>query len=305
MGYTTRHSRMASPYLMMDLIIKPAIRASAAHRSSAGRLLNFAAQPSAGCLDPLTQPTASFRFYAELNDFLSPVHRRRTFAVRCARASTVKHMIEALGVPHTEVDLIMINGESARFNQRLRDGDHVAVYPPFGTFDISPLRVVREPLPSPIHFIADAHLGGLARRLRMAGFDTLYRNDFEDGEIAEIAGQENRVVLTRDRDLLKHRVITHGCYIHTTKPPQQFYEVMLRLNLAAQQRPFTLCMECNQPLRPVSRDTIFESLPLSVRTNPDYVKFTTCDSCGRVYWKGSHWQHMAELFSASAPPENA
>ena len=149
------------------------------------------------------------------------------------------------------------------------------------------------------------HLGGLARRLRMAGFDTLYRNDFEDGEIAEIAGQENRVVLTRDRDLLKHRVITHGCYIHTTKPPQQFYEVMLRLNLAAQQRPFTLCMVCNQPLRPVSRDSIFENLPLSVRTNPDYVKFTTCDCCGRVYWKGSHWQHMAELFSASAQAQNA
>jgi uncharacterized protein with PIN domain len=290
---------------MMDLIIKPAIRPPVAQRSSAARLLNFAAQPPAGCLDPVTRPTASFRFYAELNDFLSPDYRRRTFAVRCAPASTVKHVIEALGVPHTEVDLIMINGESARFDQRLREGDHVAVYPPFGTFDITPLRLVREPLPSPIHFIADAHLGGLARRLRMAGFDTLYHNDFEDGEIAKIAGQENRVVLTRDRDLLKHRIITHGCYIHTTKPPQQFYEVMLRLNLAAQQQPFTLCMVCNQLLRPVSKDSIFGSLPLSVRTNPDYVKFTTCDCCGRVYWKGSHWQRMAGLFSASAQPHKA
>jgi len=244
--------------------------------------------------------TATFRFYAELNNFLAPARRGRAFAVECAQASTAKHMIEALGAPHTEVELILINGESAGFDRLLRDGDHVAVYPTFSSFDLAPAQRVRQSLPALIHFVADAHLGGLARLLRMAGFDTLYRNDFEDREIAEIAGRENRIVLTRDRDLLKHRVITHGCYIHALKPPQQFCEVTARLNLAWWQQPFTLCMLCNLPLRPVARDAVLASLPLSVRSNPNYVKFTTCDGCGRIYWEGSHWQRMTALFDRSA-----
>lgn len=239
---------------------------------------------------------ASFRFYAELNDFLAPARRGRIFTVECARGATAKHMIEALGVPHTEVELILIDGEAAGFGQRLRDGDHLAIYPAFGSFDITSLGRLR-PAPPHFHFVADAHLGGLARRLRMAGFNTLYRNDYADREIAEIAGREQRIVLTRDRDLLKHRVISHGCYIHALKPPQQFCEVMRRLDLALLQKPFTLCMVCNLPLRPVPREMVFSSLPLSVRRNPDYLKFTTCDCCGRIYWKGSHWQRMAALFN--------
>ena len=244
--------------------------------------------------------TATFRFYAELNDFLAPARRGRTFTVECAQASTAKHMIEALGVPHTEVELILINGEPAGFDWLLRDDDHIAVYPTFGTLDLEPQQQLRESLPALIHFVADAHLGGLARLLRMAGFDTLYRNDYEDREIAEIAGRENRIVLTRDRDLLKHRIITHGCYIHALKPALQFCEVTARLDLAWWQQPFTLCMLCNLPLRPVTRDEIFASLPLSVRSNPNYVKFTTCDCCGRIYWQGSHWQRMTALFDRSA-----
>jgi len=247
--------------------------------------------------------TATFRFYAELNNFLAPARRGRAFGVECAQASTAKHMIEALGVPHTEVELILLNGEPAGFDRLLHDGDHVAVYPTFSSFDLAPQQRVRESLPARIHFVADAHLGGLARLLRMAGFNTLYRNDYEDREIAEIAGRENRIVLTRDRDLLKHRVITHGCYIHALKPPQQFCEVMARLDLAWWQQPFTLCILCNLPLRPVARDAVFASLALSVRSNPNYVKFTTCDCCGRIYWEGSHWQRMTALFNSSARPQ--
>jgi len=111
--------------------------------------------------------TATFRFYQELNDFLPPARRQREFDVPCAQAATAKHMIEALGVPHTEVELILVNGESVGFERRLRDQDRVAVYPKFEALDVTPLLRVREqPLRTP-RFVADAHLGhGLGEPLR-------------------------------------------------------------------------------------------------------------------------------------------
>jgi hypothetical protein len=237
--------------------------------------------------------TATFRFYEELNDFLPPVRRRREFSAPCAQAATTKHMIEALGVPHTEVELILVNGESVGFDHLLREGDRVAVYPRFELLDITPLLRVREWPLRVTRFVADAHLGGLARLLRMAGFDTLYHNDFEDSEIAAIASSEGRIVLTRDRDLLKFRGITHGCYVHALKPAQQFAEIVARLDLARSVRPFTRCLECNGPLRPIGKAQVLERLPPTVREN--YESFTTCDQCGRVFWEGSHWQRMKQL----------
>ncbi len=237
--------------------------------------------------------TATFRFYEELNDFLPPQRRRREFSAPCAQAATTKHMIEALGVPHTEVELILVNGESVGFDRLLRDGDRVAVYPRFESLDITPLLRVREWPLRVTRFVADAHLGGLARLLRMAGFDTLYRNDFEDSEIVAIASGEGRIVLTRDRDLLKFRGITHGCYVHALKPAQQFAEIVARLDLARSVRPFTRCLECNGPLRAIDKAQVLERLPPTVRAN--YERFTTCDRCGRVFWEGSHWQRMQRL----------
>ncbi|WP_090902669.1 Mut7-C RNAse domain-containing protein [Azotobacter beijerinckii] len=136
--------------------------------------------------------SATFRFYEELNDFLPLERRRQAFTCPCARAATVKHMIEALGVPHTEVELVLINGESADFARSLRDGDRVAVYPRVETLDITPLLRVRARPLRRLSFVADAHLGGLARLLRMCGFDTLYDNHYEDGQIAAIAAEQAR-----------------------------------------------------------------------------------------------------------------
>jgi uncharacterized protein with PIN domain len=242
--------------------------------------------------------TATFRFYEELNDFLAPERRRRVFSARCARAATTKHMIEALGVPHTEVELILVNGESAGFDRLLRDGDRVAVYPRFEALDITPLLRVRERPLRVSRFVADAHLGGLAHMLRMAGFDTLYRNDYRDREIANIAERENRIVLTRDRELLKYRGVTHGCYVHALKPAQQFREITDRLDLARSFKPFTVCLECNAPLHPVDKQDVLERLPASVREN--HQRFTACDLCGRVFWEGSHWRRMQALLDQSA-----
>ena len=244
--------------------------------------------------------TATFRFYEELNDFLAPERRRQAFDCRCAQAATVKHMIEALGVPHTEVELVLVNGESVGFGRMLQQGDRVAVYPKFEAFDIRPLLRVREQPLRVLRFVADAHLGGLARLLRMAGFDTLYDNHFDDGEIAAIAAQQQRIVLTRDRELLKRRAITHGCYLHAIKPAQQLRELFERLDLAQCVRPFTLCLHCNVPLHPVAKAQVLERIP--PRARAFYDSFSTCDACRRIFWPGSHWQRMRALLDDVAPP---
>jgi uncharacterized protein with PIN domain len=231
--------------------------------------------------------TATFRFHHALNDFLSPQRRECEFSVPCARQATTKHMIEALGVPHTEVGLITVQGQVAGFEQRLQDGDHVAVYPQAGLPDTAQEK----------RFIADAHLGGLARLLRMAGFDTLYRNDLRDREIADIALREHRIVLTRDRDLLMLRDITHGCYVHALRPEQQLVEIMARLALTSTVHPFSRCLECNAPLQAIAKSLVLSRLPPIVQTSHEH--FTHCTRCDRVYWEGSHWQRMQHLLDAA------
>jgi uncharacterized protein with PIN domain len=247
--------------------------------------------------------TATFRFYEELNDFLAPDRRKREFTCPCARAATTKHMIEALGVPHTEVELILVNGESADFNRILRDGDRVAVYPRFEAMDVTPLLRVRDYPLRETRFVADAHLGGLAHMLRMMGFDTVYDNQFHDDSIVAIAEQDGRIVLTRDRELLKRRTITHGCYVHALKTEEQLREIVERLDLAHSARPFTLCLHCNAPLHPIDKASVFERLPPRVQAN--YERFSTCDVCGRVFWEGSHWRNMRRVLDDVLPADAA
>lgn len=239
--------------------------------------------------------TATFRFYEELNDFLPRERRKRDFDCVCAREATTKHMIEALGVPHTEVELILVNGESVGFDHRLRDGDRVAVYPRFEALDIRPLLRLREMPLRNTRFVADAHLGGLAKLLRLAGFDTLYDNHFHDDDIVATAAREGRIVLTRDIELLKRKDVTHGCYVHALKPEQQLLEIFRRLDLTASAKPFSLCLECNAPLRPIAKSEVLERLPESVREQHEH--FATCDICRRVFWEGSHWRRMRTLLA--------
>lgn len=243
---------------------------------------------------------ATFRFYEELNDFLAPECRGRSFARRCARAATTKHMIEALGVPHTEVELVLVNGESAAFERRIADGDRVAVYPKFETFDITPLLRVRERPLRETRFVADAHLGGLAHLLRLMGFDTLYDNGYADDAIERIARDQQRVVLTRDRDLLKRRGITHGCYVRALRSQAQLREVFERLDLVRSARPFTRCLGCNALLQPVAKAEVEAQLPPLVRER--YQRFSICSGCGQVFWEGTHWQHMRDTVDAVMAP---
>ncbi|MFL6642987.1 MAG: Mut7-C RNAse domain-containing protein [Paraburkholderia fungorum] len=246
--------------------------------------------------------TATFRFYEELNDFLARPLRRRAFSCACAHGATAKHMIEVLGVPHTEVELILVNGESVGFNHPLSDGDHISVYPKFESLDIQPLLRVREHPLRVVRFIADAHLGGLAPLLRLAGFDTLYDNHYPDADIEALAAAQQRIVLTRDRELLKRRAITHGCYVRTLRPREQLREVFERLDLAGSAQPFRLCLMCNAPLRRIAKDEVGDRAPDGVLERHN--QFVTCDVCRRVFWEGTHWQRMRALMdSVAGAPE--
>lgn len=247
---------------------------------------------------------AEFRFYEELNDFLPRERRKQAFQYRCARRATVKQAIEAIGVPHTEVELILVNGESVDFSYMVGDGDRVSVYPQFEALDISPLLRVRErPLRTP-RFIADAHLAALARYLRMLGFDVHFDETLDDAEVADVAVREKRIVLSRDRELLKHRIITHGCYVHESKPREQLKEIVDRLDLLGAMNPFTRCMECNAELADVDKAEIIDRLPAG--TAEYYDRFKSCPGCGKIYWPGSHHERMRamidELPTSRQPP---
>ncbi|SAK72291.1 Mut7-C RNAse domain-containing protein [Caballeronia ptereochthonis] len=244
---------------------------------------------------------ARFHFHRELNDFLARPMRGHTFACACAKTSSTKHMIEALGVPHTEVGLIVRNGRPVGFDAQIEPDDFIEVYPvrhaPEGMANGALL--LRPPLhAADLRFIADAHLGGLAQLLRLAGFDTRYDNNFPDDEIEQLAQDESRIVLTRDRELLKRRSVLRGCYVRALQPDEQWREVADRLDLAPHLRPFRLCLMCNAPLRPAGLGEIDGRVPEGVRER--HTRFVTCDVCHRVFWEGSHWRRMRARIDALA-----
>jgi uncharacterized protein with PIN domain/sulfur carrier protein ThiS len=241
---------------------------------------------------------ATFRFYAELNDFLSPERRMVAFDYLFDGRQTVKHLIESLGVPHTEVDLILVNGQSVDFSELISDGDRISVYPVFEGFDIAPVSRVR---PQPLRqtrFVLDAHLGRLAAWLRMLGFDTLYRNDYDDRELARISAAEHRILLTRDRGLLMRSAVTHGYCVRETAPPRQLLEVVRRFDLKGSIDPFTRCMACNEPLRDVPKEAVADRMPPMSRAHYDEVR--ECPACRRVFWKGSHYRRMQRVLALLA-----
>jgi uncharacterized protein with PIN domain/sulfur carrier protein ThiS len=232
--------------------------------------------------------TARFRFYSPLSAFLPRERREAPFDYACARAATLKNAIEALGVPHTEAARIVVNGQPATLDRIVREGDAVEVHP----WEV-------QPLPEAWRFLADAHLGGLARFLRMLGYDTLHDNGYRDAEIRRLAWQERRVVLTRDRELLKCREIARGCYVHELKAQAQLREVAARFDLAAGARPFTLCLCCNLPLERVARASVAPLVPPQVRARHE--QFHRCAGCGRVYWPGSHFERMRAALERMLP----
>ncbi|HEY2864174.1 MAG TPA: Mut7-C RNAse domain-containing protein [Casimicrobiaceae bacterium] len=241
---------------------------------------------------------AEFRFYEELNDFLRPELRKRSFSHAFNGTPAVKDAIEAIGVPHAEVDLVLIDGESVGFGRHLRHGNRVAVYPVFERLDVSSLTRLR---PRPLRrtrFVLDVHLGTLARYLRLLGFDTLYRNDYGDHEIVRLARGESRIILTRDKGLLKHGAVTRGRWIRSTRPLEQIRETLDAFDLIGNVRPFTRCPVCNGSLRRLSRQKASMLVPARVRER--HRQFARCVGCERIYWPGTHADRIRAALPGAA-----
>ena len=243
-----------------------------------------------------------FRFYEELGDFLSPELRKRSFIHQFHGTPAVKDRIESLGVPHTEVDLILVDGLSVGFMHKLRGGERVAVYPMFDCFEpgSSGSRLRPEPLREP-RFVLDVHLGRLAAYLRLLGFDCLYRNDYGDDELLSISRDQHRILLSRDTGLLKRAALTHGAFLHATDPRRQLREVCDRFQLDARIAAFTRCARCNGAVEPLHEEGKAPSdAPLSRPIMEHQPRgFSRCLGCGQLYWPGSHLarlrQRLAEV----------
>lgn len=240
--------------------------------------------------------TASFRFYAQLNDFLPGEQRQQSFEHRFRGKPGIKDAIEALGPPHTEIDLILVNSQPVGFEYALRDGDRVSVYPRFGNVDISSLDNVHPPTLEPVRFVLDMHLGRLTAYLRMIGFDCLYWNQASDEHLAQISQSEGRILLTRDRGLLKRGSVRYGYCVRCTNPREQLKEVVSYYDLVETITPFQRCMRCNGKLHSVEKEAVVDQLPPGVRERHD--NFRRCSQCGRVYWRGSHFERMQRLIES-------
>jgi uncharacterized protein with PIN domain len=236
---------------------------------------------------------AHVRLYAELNELVVPERRATSFPYPFHGSPSIKDVVEAIGVPHTEVDLILADGVPVDFSWRLHDGARISVFPVFEALDITPVARLRPAPLRVVRFVVDGHLGRLARHLRMLGFDTLWWQSAADEELAHISAGERRVLLTRDRGLLKRSIVTHGCLVRSHDPFQQLVEVVRRLDLVRSFAPFSRFLRCNAPLDPISKDAIAERLPPRVRERHD--RYRRCPDCGRLYWAGSHHDAMQRL----------
>lgn len=250
-------------------------------------------------------PQATFRFYADLNDFLPRDQRQQPVIYTFSGRASVKDMIEAIGVPHPEVALIVRDGAPLDFDYIVEDGDRLAVYPLFRALEIVPREdLLIPPLPDPRRFVLDVHLGRLAAYLRMLGFDALFPDNIADDYLAQVAHDENRIMLTRDQGLLKRKIVIFGYWVRATDPEEQLHEVARRFDLASRTRPFERCAHCNAVLRPVEKAAILDRLePGTARY---YDEFRLCPACDRVYWKGSHVARLerliAEITGADSSP---
>lgn len=233
---------------------------------------------------------AYFRFYEELNDFLPQGKKKKLFPYDFSGSPSVKDAIGSIGVPHVEVDLILVNSRSVDFSYKLKNEDSVSVYPVFEGFDIASVTHLRERPLRDLKFVADVHLGKLTKYLRLCGFDTYYRTDLNDKEIIDCAISDKRAILTRDKEMLKNKKVTHGYWIRSQHPRVQLKEVFLRFDIKNPIALFTRCLECNGLLREVTKKEILDRLlPMTRRY---YRKFKMCNDCNRIYWNGSHYRNM-------------
>lgn len=238
------------------------------------------------------------RFYRSLNDFIAPALTDTEIIHHFERKASIKDMIESFNVPHTEVERISVNGAPAGFDYIVQDGDRIEVFPAGENASTKLALQLRPPLSQPPQFVVDSNLGRLARYLRLLGFDCLYRNDYNDDTVARIASEQQRAVLTRDRSLLRRKIVTHGYFVRADKPKIQTREVLQRFALFSLIMPLTRCTHCNGVLAETGKNRIEHRLePLTRRY---YDQFLLCPGCNRIYWQGSHAIRIKQLLAELA-----
>lgn len=220
------------------------------------------------------------RAYGALEDLLGA----RTARVPVGEPRSVKDVVESVGLPHPEIDLLLVDGQVVGFGHRMVGGERVAVYPPLTR--LRPHGALWPTPPEPRRFVLDVHLGTLARRLRLLGFDSWYATDADDDRLARVAVAEERILLTRDRGLLMRRAIVHGYCPRSDDPEEQAEEVSDRYGLAGRAAPLSRCVRCNGRLSAVPLAHVAHRVPR--RSRRAFDRFARCDACGQVYWPGSH-----------------
>lgn len=226
-------------------------------------------------------------FHGNLVDFLPRDKIHSSLQVTFTHKTAVKHIIESLGVPHPEIGRIECNHQRVDLMYSIQDQDAIDVYPH------NPGDQRFESLPP--RLVLDNHLGKLTDYLRLLGFDAVYARDWTDDVIAQFTFDENRILLTRDRGLLKRKIVKIGHCVRADIPAEQLAEVITLFNLEPLITPFQRCPRCNGKLKPVAKDQIIEELlPL---TRKYYDEFSRCQSCGQIYWKGTHFENMQKLFA--------
>ena len=228
------------------------------------------------------------RFDQGLRELLPKARRERGGALSFNGPQSVKHLIESLGVPHTEVGRLIVNGSPSGLHYLVRDGDRIEVFS--GPEHIE----TKEP-----RFAIDGHLGRLTAGLRLLGLDCDYSRDISDDELAEGALQSSRFILTRDRHLLMRKAISQGYLVRALDPRAQLREVVARFGLQAWFQPFHRCMRCNGLLRPVAKEAVLDRIQPLTRLYFD--DFRVCSSCNQVYWKGSHFSRLQKTVAALTP----
>lgn len=240
------------------------------------------------------------RLYGNLGDFVTAARRGAEFECDAGEPRSVKDLVESLGVPHCEVQFVLVDGASVGFRRVVRGGERIAVYPYFDALDVADADAAGAPLPADPRFVLDGHLGRLAAYLRALGVDTAHDRDADDASIARVAANEGRVVLTRDIGLLKRSAVRHGWWVRSDDPPVQFRDVVARFGLAARAAPFTRCLRCNVPLTAAPHEALAEAVPPGVRARFD--AFARCPACGRTFWRGSHHAHLEQLLAHVLAP---
>lgn len=228
---------------------------------------------------------AHFRFYGSLHDFLSHEKGGIDIPYFFSATPSVKDAIESLGIPHTEIHTILINGSPVCFDYQIKKGDKIEVYPPREGID----KVCGDQF-SCKKFVLDVHLGKLAKKLRMLGIDTYYANFCTTKDLLYISGEENRIILTRNIGLLKYKIVQCGYWLRSQHTEEQLKEVIRHFQLKDHFKPLSRCLVCNTSLAIVEKERIRNLLP--PKTKLYFNEFYQCIHCRRIFWKGSHYESM-------------